>query len=271
MNKVAIIMSVYHSDDPTFLNEAIKSIAIQSYKNFHLFIYVDGKVDSCLSSLLESYSKEQYITVFYNAENNGLAYALNYLISKVIEDESFEFLARMDSDDLSRRERLEKQVQFFINNPDVHVLGAACREFGASFAIERKVLPQEHIQLRKFSITRCPFVHPTVMFRKQVFLEGNIYPTETDLTEDMALWFELLSNGYKFANLNDVLLDYRLNENTLARRKGGGKCISELKLRFHYMFLLREFSFKNTVLILSRVVFHFLPTRVLKYVYKTKR
>ncbi len=112
------------------------------------------------------------------------------------------------------------------------VCGTSCHEFGASFSLDEKHLPKGHDQLVEFSITRCPFIHPTVMFRSSVFEKGHRYPTNTSLTEDMALWFQLLKSGCVFANLNDVLLDYRLNENTINRRHGIGKAFSEIRIRF---------------------------------------
>lgn len=84
----------------------------------------------------------------------------------------------------------------------------------------------------------------------------------------MCLWLELLYKGYKFHNLDKVLLQYRLNENTLVRRRGISKAYNEINLRLGYMFLLKKFSIKNTFLILSRFAFHLLPNFILKFLYK---
>lgn len=173
----------------------------------------------------------------------------------------------MDSDDISRPDRLEKQVSFFQEHNNVDVLGGFCHEFGSSFALDIKKLPQEHSELKKFSIARCPFIHPTVMFRTKVFSSGIRYPVNTSFTEDMALWFILLERGYIFANISDVVLDYRLEEATLTRRIGLKKAKSEFILRNKYFWKLGSFSPLTLLAVYARFVFHLLPESVMKFVY----
>lgn len=109
------------------------------------------------------------------------------------------------------------------------------------------------------------------MFRTKVFLDGIRYPANALLTEDMALWFYLLSLGLKFANINEVLLDYRLNEDTLSRRMGAKKALNEVKIRTRNMFVLKRISFKNVMLIASRFVFHLMPLYFVKLAYSKAR
>ncbi|KII81163.1 glycosyltransferase [Vibrio renipiscarius] len=266
---IAFIMSVYKKDCPEKLRASLESMLSQTIES-DILIYRDGLVSKELSIVLEDYKTYQNIFIYEDDENKGLAFALNYLIDVSI-GRGYEFLARMDSDDLSRPGRLEKQVEFLFNNDDVDVVGASCREFGASFALAEKHLPTTHKELMEFSITRCPFVHPTVMFRTSVFENGSRYPTNTKLTEDMALWYELLKKGVKFSNLNEVLLDYYLDENTISRRQGIGKAISEFTIRIENMHALNKTSFRNYLLISSRLIFHILPNFMVKYMYKNKR
>jgi hypothetical protein len=87
----------------------------------------------------------------------------------------------------------------------------------------------------------------------------------------MALWFYLLQNGFRFANINEVLLDYRLDEQTIYRRKGFNKALSEIKLRSKYMKILKQTSLKNIMLIYSRILFHLMPANVLRMAYKWGR
>ncbi|EJD6362316.1 glycosyl transferase 2 family protein, partial [Proteus mirabilis] len=168
---------------------------------------------------------------------------------------------------ISLPERLSKQVRFLENHPNIDVLGTACKEFGSSFSLEKKFLPSHHDDLVKYSICRCPFIHPTVMFRRKVFDDGNRYPTHTTFTEDMAFWLELIYKGYKLHNLPDVLLQYRLEDNTMHRRKGLSKAKSEFSLRMGYMFLLNQVSLKNILLISSRYIFHLLPPSIMSKAY----
>lgn len=216
--KVAVIMSIYKHDVLPYFIDAVESILNQSYP-CDLFIYRDGCVSESIQSYLDSISSLPQVKCVYSPVNEGLAVALNCLIDKVVELD-YEYVARMDSDDLSRANRIEKQVFYFNQNINVDLCGTSCREFGASFSLEEKHLPCDHESLLDFSISRCPFIHPSVMFRSKVFRDGVRYPTDTAFTEDMALWFSLLRKGYRFGNVKEVLLDYRLNEKTIFRRKG---------------------------------------------------
>lgn len=264
-------MSVYKSDAFDDINRAIISILNQTKSNVTLFIYRDGPVSPEVDDLLLSFSMKDNVKLINGSINKGLAYAMNSLIDLVNLDETFHFVARMDSDDISLPFRLERQVIFMINNPLVDVCGTSCREFGASFSLEEKHLPISHDELLNFSVTRCPFIHPTVMFRRNVFLNGTRYPTNTKLTEDMALWFSLLRQGFRFANLNEILLEYRLNENTIARRSGFKKGFNEFSLRLKFMFDMHKVSFKNLTLVFFRLFFHLLPESFIKFLYKNAR
>tara|TARA_B100001063_G_scaffold247007_1_gene289301 strand:- start:6333 stop:7142 length:810 start_codon:yes stop_codon:yes gene_type:complete len=269
MAKVVVIMSVYHSDNSEYLLEAINSILSQTYY-CDLYIYKDGELSDELNATLQAFYSNERITFFGCSKNNGLAHALNHLIKQALRS-NYDYIARMDSDDISFSERVERQVAFLDAHSEVDVLGTACSEFGASFALKYKKLPHEHEDLKTFSITRCPFIHPTVVFRANVFEGGNLYPTDTNLTEDMALWFILLSKNYRFANLDEVLLQYRLNEATVERRKGLLKAFHEVSLRLKYMYILKQVTLKNFVLIISRLFFHCAPNKLLKFAYKKLR
>ena len=270
-NKVAVVMSIYNGDNAGMLKDAVDSILQQDYPNFCFFIYCDGFVDGEVQDILQDIEENNNVVVVRSEENHGLAVALNNVISFALNYDNFSFIARMDSDDISRKTRITEQVDFMNTNPDIDVSGTACSEFGSSFAIKRKILPTTHEQLVRFSISRCPFIHPTVMFRSRVFHDGFRYPVDTDLTEDMAFWFLLLDNNYKFGNLSKVLLDYRLSEDTIYRRRGVGKAYSEFKIRFYYMVKLRKLTISNIFFILSRWLFHLAPAPLIKQAYKRMR
>lgn len=87
----------------------------------------------------------------------------------------------------------------------------------------------------------------------------------------MALWFDLLNAGFKFSNINEVLLDYRLSENTVNRRKGIKKALSEIKVRFHNMISLKQVSVWNVTMIFARIIFHLMPNFLVKLAYKNAR
>ncbi|WP_429157980.1 glycosyltransferase [Aeromonas veronii] len=262
-------MSVYHSDSHELLTKAIDSI-LQQTVSCDLYLYQDGVIPDELQNALNKYSECQNVRFFHDDENKGLAYSLNFLIEHLLSGD-YEFVARMDSDDYSYPQRLERQLLFFDSEKDVSVCGTFCREVGASYALEKKTLPVSHCELLNFSVSRCPFIHPSVMFRIDVFKHGYRYPTTTKLTEDMALWFQLLESGFKFGNVDEVLMDYMLTEDTVERRRGAGKAFSEFSLRMKYMIILKKVSLRNFFLVSSRLLFHFLPVSILRLAYKLAR
>lgn len=269
INSIAVIMCVYVKDDPIHLNQSIQSILNQSFPS-DLLIYCDGFLTEELERVISNYESKPNIRIFRNSQNFGLAFGLNFLIDYIIDNE-YSYIARMDSDDISYPERLSIQHSYLESNKNIDVLGGACREFGASFALEKKSLPLSHEELVDFSITRCPFIHPTVMFRASVFETNIRYPTNTSLTEDMALWFILLRAGFRFANLEETILDFRLNDKTIKRRAGISKALSEIKIRFKNMVALNRVSLRNVFLIFSRILFHILPSNLIKLAYKKLR
>lgn len=272
VSRVAVIMSVYKSDNLDFFKLAVESILSQSYKAIDLFIWRDGPVPEDINHYLEVINARPNVHITLSNVNQGLARTLNFMIDLVVQSNRYDFIARMDSDDISYPERIKKQVIYLLNESKVDVVGTGCREFGGDFALDKKVLPSSHEKLLDFSIIRCPFIHPTVMFRTSVFKDSEIrYPTDTELTEDLALWYKLLAAGFGFANMNEVLLDYRLNEATLSRRSGLGKALSEVKVRFKYMRTLKRVSIKNIVGITSRFFFHVMPISVVRLAYRYLR
>lgn len=268
-HSVAVIISVYKSEKAEYLRESLQSLFTQTMP-VDVYLYVDGYITEPLENVIKHFESQPYFFVIRNSINHGLAYALNVLINESI-NKGYKYIARMDTDDISRPTRIELQVDFMEKTPGVDVLGGFCREFGSDYALELKKVPLEHDQLKSFSINRCPFIHPTVIFRSTVFTGGIRYPEHTRFTEDMALWFILLEKGFCFHNLPVVLLDYRLNRDTFLRRRGLNKAISELKVRFHYMLKLKEFSIKNASILAVKFFFHLLPPFLIQYAYKKYR
>ena len=268
-HSVAIIMSVYFSEKPDYLKQSLSSLFTQTM-NADIYLYVDGDLNELLEDVIKGFKVHSNFFVIRGKVNKGLAFALNTLIDITL-NKGYKYIARMDTDDISRSNRIEQQFRFMEENKGIDVLGTFCHEFGSEYALELKTVPIKHDELKKYSIIRCPFIHPTVIFRSSIFKDGIRYPLNTKFTEDMALWFCLLEEGYHFHNLPEVLLDYRIDENTFSRRRGLRKAISEFSIRFKYMIKLREFNINNSIVLLGKFCFHILPLFIIRYAYKKYR
>ncbi|MHC1740434.1 MAG: glycosyltransferase [Anaerolineaceae bacterium] len=202
---ITVLMAVYNGDK--FLAEAIESVLAQSYQNFEFLIVDDGSIDRT-KEIICAY-KDHRIRLIVNDKNIGLSSSLN----KGIELSKTDLIARMDADDISLPNRLEKQVEFMDLHPEVGVLGTAVQNISSSgklIAGPRKIICESH--LIKYGMAfDCPLEHPTVMFRKKVVKLVGGYRTEFVLGEDHDLWLRLGSLT-DFANLPQVLFHHRVNE-----------------------------------------------------------
>lgn len=150
-------------------------------------------------------------------KNMSLGYALNIGLSHCTHD----WVARMDTDDICHKDRFLTQVAFVLNNPEYDLVGSNIVEFieEPGDLDRKKNVPANHEDIVRFAYSRCPFNHPTVLFRKSAVLAVGSYQSMI-LFEDYYLWFKLIKAGFKFHNLQEGLLYFRLGKDMLGRRQG---------------------------------------------------
>lgn len=238
---VAVIMSVYRNDRPEFVRLAVDSLLNQTYRNLKVMICGDGEIQPETQLFIEQASTlDSRVTFYPRKENRGLAFSLNEMIERSLELGP-EYIARMDADDISAPNRIERQVSILEQIKELDVLGTACIEFTGAKEFDptriiRKPLTDE--ELKKRLIVRSPFVHPSVLFRRSVFQKGARYPVQFHLSEDLAFWALLAGQGAKFGNLDEPLLWYRMTDDVLRRRRSVKKAFAELKIRISICFRL---------------------------------
>lgn len=118
---VAVIIPVYKNDTPQYVRPAIDSIIKQTY-SCRIYIGVDGPIGNSLNSCLEAYENNKNVSIVRFAENRGLACVLNDLL-QICFDNGYEYIARMDADDISLPDRIEKQICFLNEHPEIDVVG----------------------------------------------------------------------------------------------------------------------------------------------------
>ena len=200
MVKISVLMPVYNTDEK-FLRQAIESILGQTYQDFEFLIINDCSSDARVEKVVLSY-KDKRIKYSVNSQNLGISGTRNKLISLA----KGEYLAVMDHDDVSLPERLEKEAAFLDAHPEVGVVGCAVCYLGTP---KVRKLPEDDGSVREALVFFSPFCHPATMIRKSVLQNcGVAYEAEFSPAEDYALWSRLMSVT-KFANLPDVLFEYR--------------------------------------------------------------
>lgn len=233
MEKVAILLPVYAKDSPFFFKDALESLRKQTLRSLRIYIGVDGPVGNDLKIVLDDLSDDKDIVVCWFKKNRGLACVLNDLVRKALED-GYVFLARMDADDISLPERMDKQVAFLADHPEVDVVGGAIEEINGEGVLKGKRVeyPLTHDACRIFFRYRDPLAHPAVMFRARYFekVEGGYRP-EYRKNQDTMLWFDGFMNGCVFANLSETVLYFRVNDDFYNRRNGWKRAKQMLKDR----------------------------------------
>ena len=224
----SVLISSYCKDDPAELALALKSIwDDQISKPDEIVIVKDGPLSEQLDAVIDDFTKSAPVKIVPLPENRGLGLAL----AEGIAHCSFEYIARMDGDDISVPERFAKQVAFMEQNPGIAICGGVIREFVDSpgNVVGTRSLPLSDKEIRTFCKWRSPFNHVTVMFRKSAVLEAGNYQHFLSY-EDYWLWARILQNNFKAANLPDVLVDVRAGEDMLKRRRGWRFFTAEIKL-----------------------------------------
>lgn len=225
MNKiVAVLLPVYSKDKVEYLEKSVGSILSQTYTNTHLFIGVDGPVGEEIKKRLDLICLIGHISVIYFEKNRGLACVLNDLLNTCF-NEGYEYIARMDADDISLPDRLEKQMKYLSEHPDVDVVGSAIDEIDEYGNRRGKVIvyPETPEECRVFFARRNPHAHPAVLFRKSFFnkLNGKKYRPEYRQNQDTMLWYDGMMAGTQHANIPDVVLKFRMTDSLFKKRRNG--------------------------------------------------
>lgn len=222
--KIAVILPVYKKDKVEFLTKSVESILYQTYKNIHLYIGVDGPVGNDLREYLHSLEKQNTVSVVWFEENRGLACVLNDLLD-MSYNEGYEYIARMDADDISELSRFEKQMAYMSNHPEIDVVGGAIKEIDEEGKYRNKtiVYPEGPEECRAFFSKRNPHAHPAVLFRKSFFekLNGKKYRPEYRQNQDTMLWYDGMMAGTQHANIQDVILRFRMTDTMFKKRRNG--------------------------------------------------
>ena len=207
---VSVIMPAYNAE--RFIREAVDSILSQSFRDFELIIIDDGSKDGT-ASIIQSYSDERIRLI--QKENEGVATTLN----RGIELAKGQYIWRHDADDVSKTDRLEKQVQFMNEHPDVVLCAtqiAFMTERGNIAPTKRQPKEQwfgdketKEVTIDDFS-PFSPITHATILVRTQVMKKLNGYRTAFPTSEDIDLWMRILDLG-KMVVMHDCSYFVRLS------------------------------------------------------------
>lgn len=217
--KFSVLMSLYIKEKAEYLDDALASVLKQTVKPDEIVIVYDGPITTELRNVVENYISENpgLIKVIENPENKGLGLAL----ADGVPQCKYELIARMDTDDICREDRFEKQLQEFAKDPTIDICGSHILEFEGNkdnIVAQRRV-PLVDKDIREFQKRRDGFNHVSVMFKKKSVLAAGNYQSCL-LMEDTLLWANMFMNGAKGMNIDDFLVYVRIGKDMYERRGG---------------------------------------------------
>lgn len=223
--KISVLMSAYNSEK--YVAEAIESILNQTFKDFEFIIVNDGSTDKTAEIIAQYAKSDKRIKFIDNKNNAGIVAALN----QGLDFCNGEYVARMDSDDISLPERFAKQVKYMDGHPECGALGAWTEKFGPSVKRNDGVRYRSKLKLLDFIIYGNCVVNPTAMVRRSILIDNNIkYKSEYKYAEDYAFWVEVCKHA-EIHNLQEILLKYRWHDSNVSvtHRKTQLECAERIR------------------------------------------
>lgn len=262
----SVLLSLYSKENPLYLRESLNSVFNQSLFPDEVILVEDGPLTDELHTVVKEFEdKFLNLKVIPLPLNVGLGKALN----EGIKHCSYDIVARMDTDDVAKPDRFEKQIKFMEQHPDIDVCSAWIDEFQESTdnIVSTKYLPETSSEIFEYGKKRCPINHPVVVFRKKAVIAAGGY-MHYPLFEDYYLWARMLVAGAKFYNFQESLLWFRTNPDVYRRRGGWRYAMTEIRLQFLFVGIgyIGFGTFIKNLLI--RFIVRIIPNNLRSFIYR---
>jgi glycosyltransferase involved in cell wall biosynthesis len=203
--RVSVVVPSFN-EPVAILEESLSSLMNQTFGDFECIVVDESSQPELAHACKSICGRDARFRYVHPPQRLGLSGSLNLGISMA----RGELIARFDSDDVCLPERLQAQITFLDENPEVGVVGAAVEiidENGSSKGVRH--YPQLFLEIvRKLHFTTS-LAHPTVIYRASIPRRYGAYDPFFRYSEDLDMWLRWLNNGVVFANLPDILVKYR--------------------------------------------------------------
>lgn len=263
--EISVLISVYDKEKAEYLKESLESILNQTLMPKQIVIIKDGKLTKELEEVLKHYKKEFFdlIDIYSLDKKVGLGEALKFGIEKC----KYDYIARMDTDDIAPRYRFKEQVEIFKENKNLDLLGGYIEEYEENMQKLESIrkVPLKLEEIKKYMKTQSPFNHGTVIMRKQAVIDAGNYSNVC--LEDYDLWARMLIAGCNMMNTDLILGKNRTGKNMYKRRSGIKriKQIVEIEKKLLSYGIINEFEYICNIVIRSLVAV--LPISLKKHIY----
>ena len=261
----SVLIPVYNKVNPVYLKHALDSVwTAQTLKPSEIVIVEDGPINKEIDEVISKFKQLAPINCLCLPKNVGLGQALN----KGLLACRYEYIARMDADDIALPNRFEKQINYLKEHPTCALLGGAIEEFD-DLKVNKKFirkLPSYHSDILKFIEYRNSFNHMTVIFHKDAAMKSGSY-RELSFAEDYYLWIRMIADGCIVHNLEEILVKVRAGSQMIKRRGGVKYIISEWKLFKIKKKYLKQSSLVGISYLFLRTVTRLVPWKLRSYLY----
>ena len=250
MPKVSVIMGVYNTPKE-YLKKAIDSMINQTFNDYEFIICDDGSTDGCFDYIKKMYGENEKVILICNSKNKGLTYTLNHCLSIA----KGKYIARMDADDFSHCDRIEKQVKFLEENEEIGLVNCNINIFDDNGIYGERI--NNYIIKKEDFLKNNPIIHPAVLFKKSEIDKVSGYRDipMTVRNEDYDLFMRMMANGTKMRTIQEKLFDFREDKESYKRRKYRYR-INEFNVRKYgykilkmypigYIFMLKPIIVRN--------------------------
>ncbi len=207
MQNYTILISLYYKENPIYLKKSLDSIFHNTIHPDQVVLVLDGPIGEELQSVVDMY-KQQYqaIEVYPQVKNQGLSTALNIGLEKCRN----EIIFRMDTDDKCYPNRFERILKEYENDPSLELVGSFATMIDENDKVIKSMsAPKSQVDIYR-KVWTCPFIHPTVSFKKSAVMRvGSYNPCSGPRQDDYELWFRCVEHGLKCKNVAEPLLYYR--------------------------------------------------------------
>ena len=227
---ISVIMSVYN-EKSIYVEKAIDSILNQTYSDLEIVIVLDLPDNETLLRILKEYThKDARVKLLINDRNIGLAMSLN----RAIEVAHGEYLARMDADDISKPERLERELEYLINN-GLDVVSCVADKIDENGNVWGEIKPFNNRPevIKDLLEIQNVIIHPTVLMRTDIIKSVGGYRNFPSC-QDYDLWLRLITNNYKIGIINENLFQFRKHRDSVTATRRYNQILNEKYIREMY-------------------------------------
>lgn len=265
---LSVIMPAYNSKD--YIEEAVNSVLNQTFQDFELIIIDDASTDSTVK-IIKKFQKKNPDKIKLIQVKNNLNCGGDKCANEGLKVATGKYIARMDADDVAELSRFEKQINFLKDNPKIFLVGSNADVIDRNGnVIGEKNEPLTSDEIYKAYFGFHPLIHPTCMFKRKL-KDGTPFKYEIKYSanNDYYTFFKLVCKGYKFVNMDEKLLKYRIHNSNATFVNMKKKFVNSLKVRLS---MVANYGYIPTprdifMLVAQSMVVLLLPERMLLKIY----